>query len=119
MPSSVATENESKQVANAAAELTSTQDLSVIRGAGYVWGHALRALYATAFVAPDGTKELNITNLVRSYKGVPTPINLSDPSVPPTPRAEYLAATITAALDMPSNPQGPIARTLERFYSLD
>jgi hypothetical protein len=97
----------------------SEDDRTRARGTGYVWGTALRELFAAATIAPDGTKELDVSNLKRAYRGFRRPIELADPSVSPTLRAEYLAATITAGLNMPTAEQGPIAQLLERYFAAD
>jgi hypothetical protein len=100
-------------------ESSRDEDRAEARGTGYVWGTALRVLFASATIGPDGTKELDVSNLKRSYQGFSLPVELADASASPTLRAEYLAGAITAALDRPTAEQPAISKLLEHYYEAD
>ncbi|MDQ3624637.1 MAG: hypothetical protein M3463_19490 [Verrucomicrobiota bacterium] len=94
-------------------------DAASVRGAGYIWGSSLKETFAAATRNPDGTKHLDLTDLVKSFKGVARPVDLASAFASPQLRAEYLAAAMTSALDLPTVEQPLIANLLRDFYAAD
>ena len=89
------------------------------RGAGSIWGTALKNLYAGAKLNADGSTRLNVTALEKSFKGYRFPVDLDDHSAPSRLRAEYLAAAVLAALDLDAASQPDLIPVLESFYDQD
>jgi hypothetical protein len=90
-----------------------------VRGSGYMWGTALKNVFAGASLAADGTTNLNLSELEKSFKGHAAPIDLASATASPVLRAEYLSATITTALDIGASHQPILAAILEKFYAAD
>jgi hypothetical protein len=95
------------------------KDLRELRGAGYIWGNALKGIYANGTITAEGKRHLNVTEISRSRKHFHRPVDLEDASVTPEKRAEYLAAVITAALNLHGREQPGFARILEHYYTRD
>jgi hypothetical protein len=91
------------------------------RGAGYAWGKALRELYARRTIDDAGKThlDLDLTALRKSLSQFKRPVDLEDTSALPLARAEYLAAVITAALDLTADSQARLAEVLESYYTSD
>ena len=89
------------------------------RGYAYVWGNALRNVYATGAVDAQGRRHLDVTELVESFKKHPQLIALEDALASPKARSEYLAAVITAATGLSGNDQPRLAKALEGYYDRD
>jgi len=96
-----------------------SNDVREVRGAGYNWGAALKTVYAGAKIAPNGKTQLDVTALEKSFKGFASPVDLSNASEAPKMRAEYLASTLTAALDLDASHQPALAAILEAYYRTD
>lgn len=80
---------------------------------------AVKAVYAGAKITPDGKTRLDVTALEKSFKGYVPPVDLSSSSEVPRMRAEYMASTLTAALDMDTSYQPKLAAILEAYYGAD
>jgi hypothetical protein len=89
------------------------------RGAGYIWGTALKNVYASASLSPDGTTRLDVSDMVKSFKGYVAPVDLANASASSNLRAEYLSATITAALDLDVSNQPNFVAILQSYYASD
>jgi len=91
------------------------------RGAGYVWGKALREVYARSIVNESGKRhlDLDLNALQNSLSQFERPVNLEDASGLPLARAEYLASVITTALDLTGDAQERLAELLESYYTSD
>lgn len=96
-----------------------TNNVIEVRGAGYNWGTAVKAVYAGAKITPDGKTRLDVTALEKSFKGYASPVDLSNSSEPSRMRAEYMASTLTAALDLNTSHQPALAAVLEGYYGVD
>ncbi len=89
------------------------------RGSGYIWGRALNAVYAVSTLSPDGKRNLNLTELKKSFEGFDRPVNLEEASALPQARAEYFASVMTAALSLGAGHQAELAGVLQGYYSSD
>jgi len=91
------------------------------RGSGYAWGKALRELYARSTIDDAGKRhlDLDLTTLRESLSQFERPVDLEDTSALPLARAEYLAAVITAALDLTADSQARLTEVLEGYYTSD
>jgi hypothetical protein len=110
---------DAQRVAVETGKITNNTDVRDIRGAGYIWGAALKAVHAGSRIAPDGTTLLDVTAMEKSFKGHVSPVDLDNSSASSQFRAEYLAATITAALDLDATYQPALMAILGRLYDND
>lgn len=107
--------DEERSIEHATARL----DAHSVRGAGFIWGAALKNLYAGAKINADGSTRLNVTALNKSFKGYHAPIDLGDRSVSAHLRAEYMAAAVLGALDLDAGSQPALVPLLESYYDQD
>jgi len=96
-----------------------SDDPAKVRGAGYIWGTALKNVFAGAALDSDGKTRLNVSALEKSFKGNVAPIDLASATAAPQLRAEYLSASITAALDLDAVHQPKLVAILEGIYADD
>lgn len=102
-----------------AQSINASDRIAVVKGAGHNWGAALKTVYASAKIAPDGKLRLNVTALEGSFKGYPCPVDLNNSSEPAGLRAEYLASSVTSALDLNATHQPELAALIKDYYATD
>lgn len=94
-------------------------DPAYVRQSGYVFGNIIRDAHSTETKNSDGAKRLDLTNAASAAARSQQPVNLGDAKASTDLRAEFYAATLTAALNIAAKQQPLLAAALRESYAAD
>jgi hypothetical protein len=110
---------EARDFATSAEKDAQSVELGWARGTGYALGNLIKDVLSRATYTADGKKHIDLSQIQSDWGKSRRTVPLEDASTPARLRAEYFAAILCGALDVPVSDQAALANIMEPIYKRD